>query len=101
MLSPRLFWLISLFLVGYSTIVGFTLKIFLPLGILGDLLLYGSAIGFIGFLLRRKWGYVLTIAIQLIFLATYVFPNTLMIELTLQSIGIGIIFMAKPYFQNR
>ena len=101
MLSPRLFWLISLFLIGYSTIVGFTLKIFLPLGILGALLLYGSVIGFIGFLLGQKWGYALTLVIQLIFLAAYIFPSILVIEFVLQAIGIGIIFMAKPYFQNR
>ena len=100
MLSPRLFWLISLLLIGYATVVGFTIRAFLPLGILGDILLYGEAIGFLGFLLRQKWGYVLSLAIQMIFLATYIFPTILLFEVVFQAIGIGIIFLENPYFQK-
>ncbi len=100
MFSSRLFWLISLLLIGYATITGFALRAFLPLGILGDILLYGEAIGFLGFLLRQKWGYLLSLAIQIIFLTTYLFPNVLIFETVFQGVGLVILFMAKPYFQK-
>jgi len=100
MFSSRLFWLISLLLIGYATVTGFTIRAFLPFGVLGDILLYGEAIGFLGFLLRQKWGYLLSLAIQIIFLTTYLFPNVLIFETVFQGIGLVIIFMAKPYFQK-
>ncbi|MFH1391859.1 MAG: hypothetical protein ABIH20_06110 [Candidatus Diapherotrites archaeon] len=101
MLSARLFWLLSLALLGFSLVVEFTVRRFVAFGFIGDILFYGAIIGFLGFMLRQRWGYLLVLIVQILYLVTFVFPQVLIFETIAQVIGIGILFMSKSYFSQK
>ncbi|MDO8633916.1 MAG: hypothetical protein Q7K34_01345 [archaeon] len=99
--SSKVFWLISLALLSVSILIEFTLRRFLSFGFIGDLLLYAGVVSFFGFLLRKKWGWTVTMLVQMGYLATFLFPSILVFEFVTQFVGIVIIYLSRPEFLNR
>lgn len=98
MLSARAFWLVSLFLLGFTTVFNLFINKIFPFGFFGEILLYAQFAGFLGFLLRKRWGYLASVLIQLVFLVGFVFPEMRIIEAVLQGTGIFILYLSRPYF---
>ncbi|MBU1940116.1 hypothetical protein KKH30_05115 [Candidatus Micrarchaeota archaeon] len=98
MLGARNFWFISLGLIALTIILNLFIRKIFGLGIIGDLLLYAQIIGFIGFLMRQKWGYFLTIAIQGIYLVLLVFPQLMIFDAVFQFLGVFMIYLSRGHF---
>jgi len=98
MIGSRTFWLISAALLAFTIVANILFRTFIAFGLIGDLLFYGTIAGFLDFLLRQRWGWLLTMLVQFAFLTGYIFPAFFPLEFSLQLIGLGVLYMAKDEF---
>ena len=105
MSSARIFWMLSVVALALTILFNFVIsKVFasalLISGLFGDILFYGMIIGLLGFILRKKWGFIITLLIQLILLFVLFFSN-MQIDAVFQAVALLIIYLSRDYFYVR
>ena len=98
MIGSRTFWLISTALLAFAIVANILFRTFVTFGFIGDLLFYGTIAGFLGFLLRQRWGWLLTVLVQFAILTSYIFPTFFPLEFSLQLIGLGVLYLSRQEF---